>query len=172
MSQIPPPIPPIPTIRPLDPEADLSAVNTFYDLAQDYWLLADRRAPDLQKARDFFTDGPPGCDPARSHRLGLFVEGVLSGVAELSFGFPEPQDAYLGLMMLAPARRGTGHGAAFLAHVEGLARAAGAPRILLGVLEANPRGRAFWERQGFAATGISRADAETGHVTHRLVKAL
>lgn len=159
-------------IRALDPAGDLAAVNAFYDEAQDYWLLADRRPPDLQKARDFFTDGPPGCNPARSHRLGLFVEGRLSGLAELSFGYPLPEDAYLGLMILAPRIRGTGHGAAFNAAVEALARAAGSPRIYLAVLQENPRGRAFWERQGFAPTGISRTDDETGHVIHRLVKAL
>lgn len=161
-----------PIIRPLDPAADLAAVDAFYAEAQDYWHLADRRPPDLQKARDFFTDGPPGCDPSRSHRLGLFVAGRLSGVAELSFGYPAPEDAYLGLMLLAPRLRGAGHGGAFLAHVETLARAAGSPRLYLAVLQDNPRGRAFWERQRFGATGISRADAETGHVIHRLAKTL
>jgi len=159
-------------IRALDPATDLAAVNAFYHEAADYWLLADRRPPDLQKARDFFTDGPPGCDPARGHRLGLFIDDRLSGLAELSFGSPMPEDAYLGLMMLAPRIRGTGHGARFLSHVERLARAAGSPRLYLAVLQENPRGRAFWERQGFAPTGLSRADDETGHVIHRLVKAL
>jgi GNAT superfamily N-acetyltransferase len=161
-----------PQIRALDPATDLAAVDAFYREAQDYWCLADRRPPDLQKAREFFTDGPPGCDPARSHRLGLFVDGTLSGVAELSFGFPQPEDGYLGLMMLAPRLRSAGHGARFLARAEALARAAGCPRLYLAVLQENPRGRAFWESHGFAATGISRADAETGHVIHRLVKAL
>lgn len=159
-------------IRQLDPTNDLTAVHAFYGEAGDYWLLADRRAADLQKARDFFTDGPPGCDPGRSHRLGLFVDDRLSGVAELSFGFPAPEDAYLGLMMLAPRIGGGGHGAAFLAKVETLARAAGAPRLYLAVLEENPRGRAFWEREGFRAAGVSRLDDETGHVIHRLVKGL
>jgi predicted molibdopterin-dependent oxidoreductase YjgC len=114
----------------------------------------------------------PGSDPALTHHLGLFLEGRLSGVAEVSYGFPGPQDAYLGLMLLAPWAQGAGHGRAFLAHVESLARSRTAPRIYLAVLEANPRGRAFWEREGFAPTGLSRADAGTGHILHRLVKDL
>ena len=73
-------------IRPLDPRADLPLVEEFYTRAADYWLLADRRAPDRQKAQEFFTDCPPNCDPAASHRLGLFVDGALMGLAELSFG--------------------------------------------------------------------------------------
>lgn len=159
-------------IRPLDPAADLAAVTAAFAEAADYWTLADRRPPDAAKAAAFFTDGPPGCDPARSHRLGLFVADRLVGVAELSFGFPASGDAYLGAMILSPALRGQGHGRALLAHVEHLARAAGAGHLYLAVLQDNPRGRAFWRREGFQPTGLSRHDAETDHVLHRLVKPL
>ena len=161
-----------PTIRPLDPAADLPLVEGFYAEAPGYWLFAEGRAPDAAKAAAFFTDGPPGCDPARSHRLGLFDGDGLGGVAELSIGFPAPEDAYLGLMILAPGLQGRGHGARLLGHVETLARAAGAPRLYLAVLEANPRARAFWQREGFVATGLSRHDPASGHTVHRLVKPL
>ncbi|MCB2126884.1 MAG: GNAT family N-acetyltransferase [Rhodobacteraceae bacterium] len=159
-------------IRALDPGTDVPLVEALYAEAADYWLLADRAPPDRAKAEAFFTDTPPGADAARSHRLGLFVEGRLSGVAELSFGFPEPADAYLGLMILAPRLRGKGYGARFLAHLEALARQMGGPRLCLGVLEANPRGRAFWQREGFVATGVTRHDAGTGHDIRRFVKPL
>lgn len=49
------------------------------------------------------------------------------------------------------------------------ARAAGAPRLFLAVLDENPRGRAFWLRQGFRATGVVRQDDETGHVIRRML---
>ena len=160
------------TIRRLGLVADLDAVAAFYIRAADYWLLADRRLPDRQKARAFFTDGPPGCDPAVSHRLGLFSGADLIGVAELSFGFPLAEDAYLGLMLLDPGVRGQGHGAAFLAQVEALARARPCPRLYLAVLGANPRGLAFWLRHGFVPTGVNRTDADTGHRLQRLVKPL
>ena len=159
-----------PLIRTLDPITDLDAVEDLYSRAADYWILADRRPPDRPKAAAFFTDTPPGCDPAASHRLGLFQDGRLVGVAELSFGFPLPGDAYLGLMLLDATRRGQGLGAWFLAEVQ--ARAAPAPCLYLAVLQANPRGRAFWERNGFADTGVSGHDADTGHTLHRMVKPL
>ena len=161
-----------PTIRPLDPVHDLALVQGFNHRAADYWLLADRTLPGPQKAADFFTDGPPGCDPARSFRLGLFVDGALQGLAELSFGFPLLDDAYLGLMILAPAVRGQGLGVTLLRHVEALARGAGCPRLYLAVLQENPKGWAFWAREGFQPTGLSRLDQPTGHVIHRLVKVL
>ena len=157
-------------IRPLLPESDLPAVALFLQEAADYYILADGEAPGPTAARDYFTTCPPGCDPLQSHRLGLFREGRLAGLAELSFGFPAPGDAYLGLMILAPWLRGQGHGARLLSHIEVLARAAGAPTLYLAVLEANPRGRAFWEREGFRATGITRQDDR--NLIHRLAKPL
>lgn len=160
------------TIRRLDPVADLDAVAAFYTRAADYWLLADRKAPDRQKARDYFTDGPPGCDPATSYRLGMFGGADLIGVAELSFGFPLAEDAYLGLMLLDPDARGQGHGAAFLAQVEALACSRHCARLYLAVLEENLAGRRFWIARGFERTGFFRDDAATGHRIHRLVKAL
>lgn len=159
-------------IRPLSPGPDTDLVEALYAEAADYWLLADRATPDRAKAEAFFTDGPPGADAAAAHRLGLFIAGRLSGVAELSFGFPEAGDGYLGLMILAPRLRGMGHGHRFLAAIEARARRAGAPRLYLAVLEANPRGRAFWEREGFTDTGVFRDDPETGHRICRLVKVL
>jgi GNAT superfamily N-acetyltransferase len=156
-------------IQPLDP-ADRPAILALLREARDYYQLWLGRDPEEADVEDVLTAGPPGCDPAQSHRLGLWEAGRLCGVAELSFGFPMAEDAYLGLMILAPSARGRGQGAGFLAHIEGLARARACPRLYLGVLEANPRGRAFWSRQGFAPTGVSRADG--GHVIHRLGKAL
>lgn len=159
-------------IRSLDPINDLAAVATFQAEAADYWLLAEGQCDPAQKAAEFFTDGPPGCDPAQSHRLGLFIENRLSGLAELSFGFPSPADAYLGLMILAPRLRGKGAGPVLLAQIEHLARAAQAPNLYLGVLQANPRGHAFWQRMGFQPTGVSRHDPDSGHTIHRLIKPL
>jgi GNAT superfamily N-acetyltransferase len=158
-------------IRELLP-SETALVAQFYREAPDYWLLAEGRCNPQAQASDFFTDAPPNCDPAESDRLGLFLSQRLSGVAELSYGFPEPSDAYLGLMLLGPWAQGAGHGRTFLAHVEALARKRHAARLYLAVLKANPRGRAFWEREGFRPTGLSRTDANTGHVTYRLVKDL
>lgn len=158
-------------IRRLDP-SEAPLVAALYREAPDYWLLAEGSVNPDRQAAEFFTDGPPGCDPTLSHHLGLFVNGRLSGVAEVSYGFPEPQDAYLGLMLIGPWAQGAGHGRSLLAHVETLARNRNAARLYLAVLDANPRGRAFWQREGFSPTGLSRKDPDTGHILHRLVKNL
>jgi GNAT superfamily N-acetyltransferase len=158
-------------IRELFP-SETALVAQFYREAPDYWLLAEGHLNATDKASDFFTDAPPNCDPAQSDRLGLFLQSRLSGVAEVSYGFPEPADAYLGLMLIGPWAQGAGHGKAFLAHAEALARKRHARHLFLAVLDANPRGRTFWLREGFTATGKRGRDKITGHWLERLGKAL
>lgn len=158
-------------IRELFP-SETALVAQFYREAPDYWLMAEGRVDPERQAQEFFTDAPPNCDPAQSDRLGLFIDHRLSGVAEVSYGFPEPNDAYLGLMILGPWAQGSGHGRSFLAHAETLARKRHAARLYLAVLDVNARGRAFWEREGFRPTGLRRHDATTGHWVERMVKDL
>lgn len=165
-------------IQKLDPDADRPAILGLLTEARDYYQLWLGRDPGMADVEEVLTSAPPDCDPSASYRLGLWGDGVIAhgllGVAELSFGFPQAGDAYLGLMILAPRARGTGQGAAFLTLIERLARERGCPRLYLGVLEANPRGQAFWTREGFRPTGVTREAVEEGkaHRIHRLVKDL
>jgi GNAT superfamily N-acetyltransferase len=158
-------------IRNLTPD-EAPLVATFYRDAPDYWLLAEGGSDPDRQAREFFTDAPPGCDPVQSHHLGFFLNDRLSGVAELSFGFPEPADAYLGLMLFGPWAQGRGFGKVFLAHAETLARNRGAGTLYLAVLDVNPCGRAFWLREGFTPTGLRGQDPGTGQWAERMGKRL
>ncbi len=136
-------------IRTLDPDRDSGALLDLYRRAADYLDLESGSQPSPQVVADYFRDAPPGGDPSKSLKLGLFEEERLLGAADLAFGYPEPRDAYLGLLMLARDARGQGVGPLFLRHVEEAARVRGATRLLLAVFEANPKARAFWEREGF-----------------------
>jgi hypothetical protein len=82
----------------------------------------------------------PNCEPNRSFRLGLFLDDRLSGLAELSFGFPKIGDPYLGFMMLGPWAQNSGIGIKFLDHVEYLARQARGQKLFLAGLSINPKG--------------------------------
>lgn len=148
-------------IRPLTAQADSPLVDAFWPTVADYIRMerGEEPAPQLTPilTEDFFTSAPPGADPAAGVRLGLFQGDALAGIAEISFGFPAAGDAFLGLMLLDARARGRGHGRAFLAAAEEIARARAAPRLYLAVLDANPRGRAFWEREGFTLHEAGRS---------------
>lgn len=159
-------------IRALTPAADSALVAQMLAEAQDYFHLWKGHAPGPAEVEEYFTTIPPGCDPSTTLHLGLFKATRLIGLAQVFFGFPAAMDAYLGMMILTPDSRSAGHGARFLTDVETRCRAAGSPALFLAVLEANPRGAAFWARMGFLPTGVSRHDSDYGHTLHRLVKPL
>lgn len=161
-------------IRDLDPARDRAAVEALFLAAADYIALETGLPVDGTQAAEFFSDAPPGIDPATSLRLGLFGPAGLEGLAEVAFGFPDPQDAYIGLMLFGAVARGNGGGARLLRGIESRARQRGATRLLLAVLEANPKGRAFWQREGFAVVQ-SFPETDMGlrrHIRHRMMKPL
>jgi GNAT superfamily N-acetyltransferase len=153
------------TIRPLNPVDDRADVANLMARAADYIDLETGLTPDEALVDEFFTDVGPGCDLSQSLKLGLFTGDRLDAIADVCFGYPDPGDAYLGLMLLAADQRGRGLGRQFLAHIVHAAQARDAPRLLLAALEANPRGRAFWEREGFRAV-LTTPPAQMGIRTH------
>ncbi len=161
-------------IRALDPSTDRALVMDLFMRSADYVALERGEPPSETAVSDFFDDVMPGCDMSAMRKLGLFeASGRIVGLIDMGFGFPGPGDAYLGLMQLAEDRRGTGLGRLALREVERIAREGEAVRLYLAVLEGNPRGRSFWEREGFAPSKdvIARIGGKEHRAT-RMVKAL
>lgn len=163
-----------PGIATLDPVRDRARTQDLFARAADYIRLETGLPPDGTEAERFFADAPPGADLARSCKLGQEAAGRLVSLADLAFGFPEPGDAFVGLLLVDPACRGQGLGAALLGHLATVARARGARRLLAAVLEANPDGRRFWEREGFRHVRTAPPDryGDRIHVAHRLARPL
>lgn len=166
-------------IRPLDPLADRAAVVDLFRRAADYVRLERGEEPTGELADEFFADVLPGRSAGDMVKLGLLDDAPgasarLAGLADMGFGFPEPDAAYLGLLLLDAGARGAGKGAGFLRRVEALARERGAARLFLAVLQENPRGRAFWNREGFAVAldGLPVRLGRREHLATRMVKAL
>lgn len=136
-------------IRALDPATDRDAVLDLYQRAADYVQLETGADAGPGAVAGFFASAPPGKDPTAALRLGAFEAGRLVGVSDMAFGYPEEHDAYIGLLMLDASARGLGLGRQLLDRNVAEARARGANRLLVAVLEDNPRGQAFWAREGF-----------------------
>ena len=152
-------------IRALDPDADAAAVRHLFDRAADYIDLETGEDPSDAHVADFFAPAPFATGPADDLKLGLFSGGRLDAIADLAFGFPETQDAFIGLLLIAADRRGHGHGHLFVDHMVDVARARHAPRLFIAVLEANPKARAFWEREGFVQV-LKGPPTQMGRRTH------
>ena len=153
---------------------DLPALEALFQAAADYVNLETGAAVDGSQARAVFTDAPPGGDPAAAVRLGLFDGDRLIGKVDAAFGYPQPEDAYIGLLILAPRARRAGHGTRLLQSLQQRVRACGARRLLVAVVAANAAGRAFWAHHGFVPEQFF-TDKDYGlrrHDVQRMVKAL
>lgn len=168
-------LPPGWTLRDLHDPKDRPALRRFYDTAQDYILLETGLPPSEATIDELFSNAPPGGDPADCIRVGVFDgDGTLQGIGEQSFGYPNPQSSYIGLVMLVPQARRQGLGTTIFAHLRDNARAQGSTEMFIAVLDPNTRGRAFWESLGFTHE-LTTAPITTGaatHVRHRLRLAL
>ena len=161
-------------IRELDPDADTAAVRHLFDRAADYLHLETGEGPSNAHVADFFAPAPFAAGPADTLKLGLFSGGRLDAIADLAFGFPQREDAFIGLLLIAADRRGHGLGHLFVDHIADVARARHAPRLFVAVLEANPKARAFWGREGFVPV-LTLPPAQMGrrvHVRHRMERRL
>lgn len=137
-------------IRILRATSDDANVTDLFQRAADYVLLESGQPPDAIQTRDFFTGAPPGIDPETSLRLGLFLPGSqLVAIAEVAFGFPNLDDAYIGLLLIDPAHRGKRLGQQMLDHIVAAAVTRQASRVLIAVLEENTKGHRFWSKMGF-----------------------
>jgi GNAT superfamily N-acetyltransferase len=162
-------------IRKLSATGDTLAVRDLYHRAADYVLLETGLPPNDETVEEFFADCPPNSDLAASHKLGAFLaDDELVAIADLAFGYPEPTDAYIGLMLIDPKHRGKGLGGILVEHLTAAARANNAGRMLIAVLDGNPRGRAFWEREGFRLERTFPPVTIGGksHIRHRMHKPL
>lgn len=158
-------------IRRLKMDEDLKAVEDLFIAATDYVQLETGAAPTDQTARDFFEDRPPGIKDADVLHLGLAEDGALCGLLAMSFGYPEARDSYIGLLLLAPDARGAGRGKAAVEAATTIARMRGADRMLVAVLDANPKAQAFWSREGFTQERTFPA-GDDGHIRHRMIRSL
>ena len=156
-------------VRLLDPSSDRQMVEGLFEAASDYVQLEGGDPSGAAHAQEFFDDWPDFFPPVTRLNLGLFAGDELAGIIESGGGWPLPDDAYLGLMLFAPAFRGRGLGRHFFAAYCDLMRERAATRVVLGVLHNNPRARTFWMRLGFV---VEKANVETtnGRLVDRLVR--
>ena len=129
---------------------DSEVLQKLYEQCTEFALLTDGLAPSPTAAREEFDAVPEGKTTQDKYIFGLFdPNDVLVGMIESIRYYPDNQTWWLGLMMLAPKRRGKGLGSDFYRAFERWVSAQGVPQISLSVVEANESGLQFWKKMGF-----------------------
>ena len=156
-------------IVPLTWPDDSPRVLALCQRASDYVMLDTGRVPDLAYVESEMTHAPPSVPPEQIWCWGhAHPDGSLDAIATCLKGYYEPNDWYLGLLLLDPTARGAGLGTRMARHVKDQAINDDANCLRIAVLDANPRGRAFWQRLGFVhEKSTDVGDGGLRHV-HRL----
>jgi ribosomal protein S18 acetylase RimI-like enzyme len=136
-------------VRRLRPDADSAAVDALAQRCADYTLMLTGEPPSHDSSVDFFAA------IASEDMLKLGVvdpAGTLAGLVDIARDHPAPGSWYIGLLLLDPAARGRGVGAAVMHGVREEAARAGATRLMLSVVAENERALKFWASRGFIVT--------------------
>ena len=149
----------------LDPIADRPRIAALVARAADYVRLETGRDPDEAFIEENLS-GPPMADIVAIDGYER-ADGTLGGLQCACRGFYEPGDWYIGLLLLDPSERGRGIGRAAVDMVK--ARD-GSGTVRITVLDANPAGRRFWEREGFRHLKTVEPPASGDHHTKHVLE--
>ena len=148
-------------LHPTDP-ADVRDLQRILEAAPSYSRLVEGRDPPATAGRDELAALPPGKTHDDKFTFAIEHDGQLIGCADLMRGHPDPNTAYLGLLLFAETFQGQGHGVAALVYLETLAASWGCTAMRLAVIATNLHALQFWQRQGFVELYRKPAPQYTG----------
>lgn len=139
------------TFQPLqaDDPADRVRLRKVLDAAPAYMQTILGRAPMEADVDEFFDGLPPGLTSADKLVGGFWHAGEMVGCLDLCRGFPGPEFAYIGLLLITEAFQGRGLGREALEHVYRTAQGWGCRTLRLAVIETNLKALGFWQHLGF-----------------------
>jgi len=139
------------TIRPLTREShdDRANVLRIFLESPAYTELVEGRSPSAEDVEDFFFGKPDAKDAADKSVFGFYVGPEMVGCADVIRAYPTDDCAWIGLLFFSEAHQHRGYGTAALALINAMVREWGYRRMQLAAISTNPRGLAFWQREGF-----------------------
>ncbi len=146
--------------------ADGSEIDALLVRCAQFMRMSEGKDPVPGDGLLLLEERPVDAPEVDKQVLGLFDGPCLIGVVDLLVDYPSPATWYVGLMLVEPARRREGLGAALFAALKDWISAAGGRTLRLAVIEQNAAGHRFWTRQGFRELGT--VDQDLGHFTRTL----
>ena len=143
------------TLRELDggPE-DLAALQRVLEGASGYKQRVTGHPVGPADAQSLFSALPPDLGYDAKHVLAVELDGDVIGVVDLLDGWPDPQTAHVGLLLLDEPHQQLGIGGQIWQQIEALLRSW--PHVntaRAAVVETNVQVLPFWLRCGFRDTG-------------------
>lgn len=142
-------------LRPLHGEPDeMLALQRVIEDAPRYADLTTGAPPGSADAQSLYTILPDGKTYDDKFVLGIHRDEAMVGCIDLIRGYPDPDTAHIGLLLIGEGQEGRGFGRAAYAGLEDLVRSwESCTRLRLGVVRSNDRALRFWSALGFVPTG-------------------
>jgi GNAT superfamily N-acetyltransferase len=132
----------------------MAALQSVLAAAPRYFEAVTGLPPGDAEAQSTFTALPPGKGYDDKRVFGLCAGDAMIGCADVIRGYPTPDKAVVGLLLLAEPWQGQGLGRAFERLVrETLADWPEIATARVGVVESNAGALAFWRKLGYRDTG-------------------
>jgi GNAT superfamily N-acetyltransferase len=157
---------------------DGPALEAFAAQNPGYDILLSGAAPEPHLWVEEFMESQPPREFGWSavHKLVAIPQdgGPVAAVMDICEDMIAPGVGHVGLFQVAEALHGTGIAQELYEALEAWLAGRGSDAVRLGVLLANPRGRAFWVRNGYQVSRLREApsDAPVAHTAEVMVKFL
>lgn len=126
--------------------------------------------PTRESLTEIISQVPDGAGKKDKFFVGFYDHEKLFAVMDLITGYPEGDDAFIGWFMVDAELQGQGIGSQIFADVRACMKAQGYDYLSLGCVRANEEAIAFWQGQGFEATG--EVYSEDGYEVIRLARSI
>jgi ribosomal protein S18 acetylase RimI-like enzyme len=137
--------------------ADREVLQRVLESAPGYAVKVTGAPPAPGAAESLLASLPEGKTYQDKFVFSLHAGDQVVGCADVLRGYPAPEKATIGLLVIAESYQGRGLGAAAYAELESRIRDWGCQTIRLAVVETNDQVLGFWEKAGFQPTGERRA---------------
>ena len=136
---------------------EIANLQWVLENAPTYAELITGAPPGFADAHSTFTVLPDGKTYDDKYVFGIYMGPRMVGCVDLIKGYPEPNTALLGLLLVAEPFQGQGIGSAAYRAIEDVIRAWGTcTKIRLGVVGTYAGVLPFWKRHGFTQTGETK----------------
>ncbi len=134
-------------------EEDISDVYRLFKSNERYYKYLEN-VPTMESLTEVITKLPGTAEgTVNKHFVGFYDKGKLIAVLDLTVGYPENDDAFIGWFMVDGELQRTGIGSRIFADIRAAMKAQGYDYLSLHCNRDYAEAIAFWKAQGFEPTG-------------------
>jgi len=143
--------------------ADAASFLTVFRGTPSFVYPTGGREPTDEEVFAMMCKVPKGRTSEDVFTHAIYADGVLCGCSVTVRAFPNPQSAYLALLLVVEATQGKALGARVLRHIESEVKSWGCSALSAAVDSRNERALKFWLREGFVEQFRKEAHGFMGH---------